>query len=104
MLIRPPYGAATPAQKAMIKELGYQLVFWSVDPEDWKGHKKASEISNFLSQKVTDGQIVLAHDIHERTVDAMKILLPKLKDKFKLVTVGDLNRETTHTPHVKIHH
>ena len=38
-----------------------------------------------------DGDIVLCHDLHETTVDAMETVIPKLiEDGYQLVTVSQL--------------
>jgi len=92
-LMRPPWGEATASQRKMITSLGYQLVFWNLDSNDWNHHvhKNAADISNFILKNIKDGQIVLAHDIHDRTIEAMKILLPQLKQRgFLFATVSQL--------------
>ena len=40
---------------------------------------------------VSDGSIILLHDIHEDSVKAMKSVIPELLEKgYQLVTVSDL--------------
>jgi hypothetical protein len=43
-----------------------------------------------LDHHIADGAIVLLHDVFDQTVNAMQILLPKLKNKFKLTTVENI--------------
>lgn len=87
-IMRPPYGAASMKQRELIKKLGFQLVGWHVDPNDWDKSKSASDVSDHIIQKTSDNKVVLAH-IHKRTVDAMKTVLPALKKKnFTMETVS----------------
>ena len=40
---------------------------------------------------VSDGDIILCHDLHETTVDAMERVIPKLiEEGYQLVTVSEL--------------
>jgi len=63
---------------------------WSVDPLDWK-IRKASHVSNHILQNTKPGAIVLAHDIHPSTIDAMPAVLDGLLAKgHQFVTVSEL--------------
>ena len=89
--MRPPYGAITTGQKAWIKsEFGYPSIMWSVDPEDWK-KPGASVVSRRLVSGARPGGILLAHDIHKPTIDAMPSALDQLLAKgYRFVTVTQL--------------
>ncbi len=90
-IMRPPYGAFTPRQQRWCHgEFGYQIILWDVDPLDWKVRNSAHVESEILKQTVS-GSIVLSHDIHKTTVDAMPSTLDALIAKgFKFVTVSEL--------------
>ena len=90
-LFRPPYGATTANIKAMIKsEFGFPTITWSVDPEDWK-RPGVSVVTERLVSGARPGSILLAHDIHKPTIDAMPATLDRLLAKgFKFVTVSQL--------------
>jgi peptidoglycan-N-acetylglucosamine deacetylase len=90
-LMRPPYGAFTQRQQRWCYgEFGYKIILWDVDPEDWKYRNAAHVESEILKQTVA-GSIILSHDIHKTTVDAMPTTLDKLLAKgFKFVTVPEL--------------
>jgi peptidoglycan/xylan/chitin deacetylase (PgdA/CDA1 family) len=90
MWMRPPFGAASQSQITLIEQLGYRPIFWTLDPEDWKADKEPAEIAAYLDHHIADGAIVLLHDVFDQTVNAMQILLPKLKNKFKLTTVENI--------------
>ncbi len=91
MLMRPPYGAFTERQQRWaIGEFGYKCILWDVDPLDWKVRNAAHVESEILKQTVA-GSIVLSHDIHKTTIDAMPATLDALAAKgFKFVTVSEL--------------
>lgn len=89
--LRPPYGALKQAQRQWIhQEYGLPTILWSVDPLDWKRPGPAAVTSRILAG-TTPGAIVLAHDLHGQTVDAMPATLDGLLRKgFKFVTVSQL--------------
>jgi len=89
--MRPPYGAITSAQKAWVRrEFGYPSILWSVDPEDWK-KPGSSVVSSRLVSGATPGGILLVHDIHAPTIDAMPSTLDQLLGKgYQFVTVTQL--------------
>ncbi|HWB60829.1 MAG TPA: polysaccharide deacetylase family protein [Chthoniobacteraceae bacterium] len=103
-LMRPPYGAITKEQKDWIhKEFGYEIILWDVDPNDWKIIKgettaeRTARVENVIlngdkdGPGATPGSIILSHDIHATTIDAMPDTFDKLLAKgFKFVTVSQL--------------
>lgn len=89
--MRPPYGGLLQRQREVVHaEFGYPTILWSVDPLDWK-RPGASVISSRILSGTTAGGIVLAHDLHAQTVDAMPATLDGLLRRgFKFVTVSQL--------------
>jgi peptidoglycan/xylan/chitin deacetylase (PgdA/CDA1 family) len=90
-LLRPPYGAITPRQRVWIEnQFGLNIILWSVDPFDWK-RPGASVITQRILSQVRPGAIILSHDIHKQTVDAMPATLDGLIAKgYKFATVSQL--------------
>lgn len=90
-IFRPPYGAIKSAQKQWIfEEYGYTTVLWSVDPRDWQ-RPGVNVVARRLVQGARPGGILLAHDIHEPTIDAMPQTLDELLRRgFQFVTVSQL--------------
>lgn len=97
--MRPPYGGLLQRQRELIhSEFGYPTILWSVDPLDWKRPGPSVVASRILSG-TTAGGIVLAHDLHSQTVDAMPATLDGLLRKgFKFVTVSQLIAMKVDTP------
>jgi len=98
-LFRPPYGSVTAHQKHFIHdELGYEIILWEVDPLDWK-NPGPSVVSSRILKETHPGSIVLAHDIHAQTIQAMPATLTELEAKgFKFVTVSELLKLETPIP------
>jgi len=96
--MRPPYGGLLQRQRELVhEEFGYPTILWSVDPLDWKRPGPSVVASRILSA-TTAGGIVLAHDLHSQTVDAMPATLDGLlKRGFKFVTVSQLIAMKTET-------
>jgi peptidoglycan-N-acetylglucosamine deacetylase len=95
-LMRPPYGSITDREKHLIHdEFGYQIILWDVDPYDWKRPGPAV-VRNRILKETQPGSIVLSHDIHPGTIEAMPSTLDALEAKgFKFVTVSELIRMAT---------
>lgn len=90
-MYRPPYGAITARQKQMImSEYGYPTILWSVDPQDWQRPGPAVVTSRILAA-TKPGGIILVHDIHPPSVDAMPATLDGLLARgYRFVTCSQL--------------
>ncbi len=65
-------------------------VLWDVDPLDWKRPGPAV-VEQRILEGTHNGSIILSHDIHPGTVEAMPDTFDKLLAKgFKFVTVSEL--------------
>jgi peptidoglycan-N-acetylglucosamine deacetylase len=98
-LLRPPYGSMTARQKKWVnQEFGYKIVLWDVDPLDWR-RPGPNVVCNRIVKNTRAGSIVLAHDIHPGTIEAMPCVLSQLEAKgFKFVTVSELIAMKTPIP------
>ena len=90
-LMRPPYGAFTARQRSWAYgNWGYKCILWDVDPLDWK-IRNAEHVKSEILKGAVSGSIILSHDIHKTTVDAMPETLDGLLAKgFKFLTVSEL--------------
>ena len=97
--MRPPYGGLLQRQREWVhSEYNYPTILWSVDPLDWK-RPGASVVSSRILAGASNGGIVLAHDLHAQTVDAMPATLDTLLRRgFKFVTVSQLLAMKTDAP------
>lgn len=89
--MRPPYGALRTSQREWIfREYGYPTILWDVDPEDWK-KPGTSVIRNRILSKTKNGSIILLHDLHKSSVDAVPTTVDSLlRQGYKFVTVSQL--------------
>ena len=86
-MLRPPYGIITPSNRA---RAGAPIILWSVDPEDWSDRDSDRQTAAILEQ-VTDGGIILLHDIYSASVETALRVVDKLMEKgYKFVTVEEL--------------
>ena len=90
-LMRPPYGGFTVNQRAWANAVwNYKVILWDVDSLDWK-HRTPAKTESIIMAETKRGSIILCHDIHKPTVDAMPATLDALTAKgFKFVTVTEL--------------
>ncbi len=80
LLMRPPYGSHDEHTEPRVNELGYAMVMWDVDPEDWSEPGTQAIVSRVLAG-VKPGAIVLLHDgggDRSQSVAALEQLLPAL--------------------------
>ena len=88
-LLRPPFGAIHTQQKERIHT---PIINWSIDTRDWTGIS-TEQIYQSVMQNKFPGAIVLLHDGHENTVQALKRLLPDLKsDGYQVVSVSQMSK------------
>lgn len=68
---RPPYGAFSRRQRTGLHTArSLPTILWSVDPQDWR-RPGAQTVARRILQNARPGGIILSHDIHRGTIDAM---------------------------------
>ena len=86
-LYRPPYGSY---DSTVLSTIPMPAIMWSVDTLDWKTRNTQSTVDTIMAN-VSDGSIVLMHDIYEPTAEAALQIVPYLlKQGYQLVTVSEL--------------
>ncbi|WLR42536.1 polysaccharide deacetylase family protein [Bacillus carboniphilus] len=89
-LIRPPYGAFNRKVEEVASLTNSPLILWSVDSLDWK-LLDPSLVSKVVEREAKTNSIVLLHDIHPSTAEALPDILKVLqKDGYQLVTISQL--------------
>ena len=85
--LRPPYGSYNDKIKA---SAGVPIVTWSLDTRDWESRNK-DKVIEMVMNNIKEGDIILFHDLYESTRDAVKELMPLLKEQgYQAVSVGEL--------------
>jgi peptidoglycan-N-acetylglucosamine deacetylase len=89
-LVRPPYGARTPALLNWIARHGMVTALWDVDANDWAVPGTDAVVAK-VTGEVRPGSVVLMHDgggDRSQTVEALpRIVETLLADGYTLVTV-----------------
>lgn len=86
-IVRPPYGAIN---EVVMEAIPYPIIMWNIDSLDW-AVRDGKTVSDFVTQHTHDGSIILMHDIHETSIDALPEMIPALKAAgFEFVTVSQL--------------
>ncbi len=100
VLYRPPYGASRLSQRKRIHdEFGYLSILWDVDPLDWQNPRTSQKVYDRVLAQTKAGSIILCHDIHETTVDAMPATIRDLKARgLQFMTVSQLIETEAKTP------
>jgi peptidoglycan/xylan/chitin deacetylase (PgdA/CDA1 family) len=89
-MYRPPYGAIDKGVRKASKKQRLAMLMWSIDTLDWK-YRNEKKILKKIQKDVADGKIILLHDIHETTANAMDSVIPWLQSAgYELVTVAEL--------------
>ncbi|MDO4602587.1 MAG: polysaccharide deacetylase family protein [Eubacteriales bacterium] len=85
---RAPYGSADQHVYDIVQK---PFFMWSLDTLDWKLLDAQADYDAVMNGDLTDGSIILMHDIHEPSVQAALKLIPDLVAKgYKLVTVSEM--------------
>ncbi len=86
-LLRPPYGSYN---KTNLNNINMPLILWNLDTLDWK-YRDASHIINYITKNVSDGSIILMHELYGTSYEALKVVLPKLHSMgYQVVSVSEL--------------
>lgn len=65
--LRPPYGNYN---HKILDLVDMSFILWNIDTQDWKV-KNAKRISNYIVNNVSDGDIVLLHDIYKSSINGV---------------------------------
>lgn len=85
-IMRPPYGGINATIQAAVDQ---SFILWDVDTLDWKYRNTASIMKEV--RKARPGSIILMHDIHQTSINALPTVLQYLTEQgFELVTIDEL--------------
>jgi len=101
--VRPPFGDLP--DTPLPDPLNRPVVMWSVDSLDWR-KRTANAIVDEVLADIGAGDIILMHELYQRSVDALPIILAELKIRgLAVVSVPELlgpnlfvSGEITHVP------
>lgn len=86
-IMRPVGGAYNETVSANV---GLPMIIWSLDTQDWR-YRDSAHVASAILDNVSDGDIILMHDLYVSTADAMDIVIPELVRRgYTLVTVSEM--------------
>ena len=97
---RPPKAWLRKEEKDKIKEMGYDIILWTLNSKDWVTfHDK--QITSYILRRIQPGDIILFHDSggaftteggnRKETVKTITRLVRKLKERgYRFVTISQL--------------
>lgn len=78
-IFRFPYGARNAEGMSVLADAGLRSIMWNIDSLDWADPVPNSIADRVLRSVEKEGRgIMLFHDIHQRTVKALPLILDKL--------------------------
>ena len=90
-ILRPPYGAVNGVVLEQLRLRGMSSILWSVDTRDWADRNSDIVCSRAVAG-AHPGAIILMHDIHQTSVNAVPCILSALKQQgYSFVTVQSLH-------------
>src|SRR5262249_34289526 len=77
-LLRTPYGQHCAPLMKIVKARGYDQIAWDIDAQEWKPGSKGDKVARFIIDRLAHAhgrQIVLMHDTHAVTLEALPKIL-----------------------------
>ncbi len=67
------------------------IFIWSLDTNDWRHKKDSGKTYDAVMDNVSDGDIILMHDIYESTAEAVSNFVPQLVEQgYQIVNIAEL--------------
>ncbi|WP_379967889.1 polysaccharide deacetylase family protein [Ectobacillus sp. sgz5001026] len=89
-LVRPPYGSMPGLNQQLrdkVADAHLKIWDWTIDSLDWKYNKVPADksvpaiVQNVVSQAKGNREVILMHDIHQQSLDALPAVIKAVKDK-----------------------
>ncbi|MBN2803409.1 MAG: polysaccharide deacetylase family protein [Deltaproteobacteria bacterium] len=95
-MFRPPFGRTNSEISTKLKEDGYTIVMWNLDPLDWMSKNPEDLLNRFkkMIEENPDGGIVLMHDTNSVTIEAFPLLIEWINERNnRLLSMGQKGLE-----------
>lgn len=81
-LFRPPYGGFNETTINILKKYDTKPFLWNIDSRDWADPVPASIADRVVKEAVkNDRGIILLHDIHEKSIQSLELIIDTLRAK-----------------------
>ena len=88
--LRPPGGCCSDAVRQVAEARNLAILNWSVDPKDW-AIQDAAAVEQAVLKNVTDGDVILLHDMSDSSVTAALGIIDQLSAQgYQFVTASEL--------------
>jgi peptidoglycan/xylan/chitin deacetylase (PgdA/CDA1 family) len=88
---RPPHGLHTPFTRPFARILGKRVALWDLESKDWLDLPPEA-LAERLLYYLRPGSVVLLHDGPERTLELLKLALPRMLELgYRPVTLDELS-------------
>jgi peptidoglycan/xylan/chitin deacetylase (PgdA/CDA1 family) len=88
---RPPHGLHTPFTRPFARILGKRVALWDLESKDWLDLPPEA-LAERLLYYLRPGSVVLLHDGPERTLELLKLVLPRMLELgYRPVTLDELS-------------
>ena len=88
--LRPPGGCCSDGVRQVAEARNLAILNWSVDPKDW-AIQDAAAIEQAVVKNVTDGDVILLHDMSDSSVTAALRIIDQLSAQgYQFVTASEL--------------
>ncbi|KKR78544.1 MAG: Polysaccharide deacetylase [Parcubacteria group bacterium GW2011_GWA2_40_8] len=90
LLFRYPYGERNAHTDALLKDLGYVSVYWTVDSLGWQNKQTSEQIAERIISKIGPKGITLMHVGSNEDVASVPSVVERLKSQYRFVFVSEL--------------
>lgn len=88
---RAPYGEYNDTVVSTVRDMGYEVIQWSIDTVDWKEERSAQTILDSVIPKLQPGCIILCHNNGFKIKEYLPELIAKaLEQGYEFVTISEL--------------
>jgi len=90
-LFRPPFGEYDDRVVQKLRDLGYQVIQWTIDTLDWKEGRTTGQVLEVVFRKAAPGAIILCHNNAASIAEYLPALIDELKARgYEFATVDEL--------------
>lgn len=98
---RPPYGAANLTTMSVLSNQNLAAVFWSIDPQDWKGGAEAQIVAS-VTEGLQNGAIILLHEKSPNTLQSLPGIVQAVRSRgLEFETISSMFGAPTSAPEPK---
>jgi peptidoglycan/xylan/chitin deacetylase (PgdA/CDA1 family) len=88
---RAPFGAIDSRVSTIARQMGYHIIGWTVDSQDWMDGATGEQVFSRVTGQVCPGAIIAMHDVNPANTDALPRIIEFLHaNGYEIVSLKDL--------------